>query len=55
MTQNELEVSKKFASSYYLYRVYDFDINSENVKIKIYQGDLSRFCTNPILFKTSIK
>lgn len=41
LTDNELEFSKKEASNYYLYRVYDFDIQENKAKFYILHGDLT--------------
>ncbi|MBB3106470.1 hypothetical protein FHS24_000971 [Psychrobacter luti] len=41
LTDNELEFSKKEASNYYLYRVYDFDIQANQAKFYILHGDLT--------------
>lgn len=41
LTDNELEFSKKEASNYYLYRVYDFDIQENQAKLYILHGDLT--------------
>ena len=41
LTDNELEFSKKEASNYYLYRVYDFDIQENKAKFYIVYGNLA--------------
>jgi hypothetical protein len=55
ITRNELERSKLETDNYYLYRVYHFDEGKNEAKLRIYRGELSKFCDNPTQFRVELK
>ncbi|MDD3186037.1 MAG: DUF3883 domain-containing protein [Anaerostipes sp.] len=55
ITANELAMSKKKSDQYYLYRVYDFDIDTMIGKISIRQGSLEELCTSAQTYKVDFK
>lgn len=55
ITRNELEMSNRDPSNYYLYRVYDFDASSSSGKIARFKGSLESLCVNPTLYKVVFK
>ena len=54
VTKNELEKSKLEKDNYFLYRVYNFNENSESAKLLIIRGELTPICINPITFKVNL-
>ena len=50
ISHNELEKSKEFSDSYYLYRVHDFDVKSLSGNISWFKGSLETLCVNPTNF-----
>lgn len=55
ITRNELEKSKIEQDFYRLYRVYNFDDETENAELLIIKGDLSNLCEIPLTYKVSMK
>jgi|SaaInlStandDraft_1057018.scaffolds.fasta_scaffold62701_2 hypothetical protein len=54
ISRNELERSKIEADNYYLYRVYEFNEETEKGKILKIIGDLSDICVAPINYKVTL-
>lgn len=54
VTATELEQSRRVGDRYYLYRLYNFDEGNWSADYYILQGDLSRFCINPIQFEVIV-
>jgi len=51
LTINELNFSKKYATNYYLYRIYDYNIKKKSGKYYVITGDLSKkMSLEPIQF-----
>jgi hypothetical protein len=55
ITRNELVCSQDNPDKYRLYRLYDFDHKKRTGKIKIFSGDLSHLCTEPINYEVNLK
>jgi hypothetical protein len=55
ITRNELERSIKEKSNYYLYRVYDYDENTQSGKLLKIQGDMSSLCQIPLNYRVVLK
>lgn len=55
ITGNELERSKKDQSSYFLYRLYNFDEEKLTADLFIHCGDLTEYCINPTTYKVNLK
>lgn len=55
ITRNELKRSLVEKESYYLYRLYDFDDETENGKLLILQGELTNLCKIPLTYKVDMK
>jgi hypothetical protein len=55
LTGSELEWSKKAGQQYYLYRLYNFNVEKMTADFFILQGDLSQYCNNPVEFEVSLK
>lgn len=51
ITNTELIRSIKEKEKYFLYRVYDFDIERETGVIAIYNGELTEMCQDSVLYK----
>ena len=50
VTANELEFSKQNAKSYWLYRVYDFNPETQSGKIKKISGNIENICKIPSIY-----
>jgi uncharacterized protein DUF3883 len=55
VSRNELERSRKEQDRYFLYRVYNFNDETNNADCKIIQGDLTNICSVPISYKVNLK
>ncbi len=55
ITKNELEKSRIEQESYFLYRVYKFDVETSDAELLIIKGDLSDLCITPETYKVDIK
>lgn len=55
ITRNELERSKKERQSFYLYRVFNYNEETDNAELLIIKGDLTYFCEVPWTYKVNIK
>lgn len=56
MSPNEIEFSKRNPSNYYLYRVYEFDVDANSGKVFLINGDISTAINLlPTQFKASLK
>ena len=55
VTRNELERSKIEKEKYFLYRVYDYNENTETAKILKIQGELTSFCDIPTNYKVNLE
>ena len=55
VSRNELERSKTEKENYYLYRVYDYNEETENGKILKINGDLTNICEVPVNYKVRLK
>jgi len=55
ITRTELKRSIKEKGHYYLYRLFNYDHNSNSFKIGIFNGDLTNFCKNPETFKVEVE
>lgn len=55
ITRNELEKSKIKKDNYFLYRVYEYNEESEKGKILKVQGDLENICNFPVTYKVTLK
>ncbi len=54
ITNTELQRSIQERENYYLYRVYDFDVNTQTGKIEILKGSLENLCDTPTTFKVKL-
>jgi hypothetical protein len=55
ISRNELERSKIEKENYYLYRVYEYNEETENGKILKIIGDLTQLCEIPVNYKVNLK
>lgn len=55
ISQTELARSIQEKEQYYLYRVYNFDRETNSGKIKVIQGDLSNICQVPTNYSVKLK
>lgn len=55
LTRNELERSKREKDNYYLYRVYNYNVETEEADLLIIRGDLSNLCAVPLTFKVDLE
>ena len=55
ITRNELERSKKERENFYLYRVFNFEEQTDNAELLIIKGDLTNLCEVPLTYKVNIK
>ena len=55
ISRNELERSKIEKGNYFLYRVYEYNEETEKGKILKINGDLTRICEVPVNYKVSLK
>lgn len=55
ISRNELERSKREKECYFIYRVFNYDEETNDAECKIIQGDLSSLCTNPTVYKVNLK
>jgi len=55
ISRNELERSKIEKENYYLYRVYEYNEDTEKGKILKIRGDLTRICEIPVNYKVNLK
>ncbi len=55
ITRTELEKSKIVKDDYYLYRVYEFNEETEKGKLLKIKGDLSNICITPLNYKVNLK
>ena len=55
VSRNELERSKIEKDNYYLYRVYEYNEETEKGKILKIKGDLSNICEVPVNYKVNLK
>ena len=51
ITANELERSIQNSSNFVLYRLFDFDPVKQTAKYFEIRGDLTEYCSNPVLFR----
>ncbi len=54
VTQNELERSKIEKNNYYLYRLYNYNEQTETADLLIIQGDLTNICEFPTTYKIDL-
>ena len=54
ITASELQKSLEDPGNYYLYRIYHFNIDLNSGDLMILQGDLSKYCNNPVQFEVQI-
>lgn len=54
VTRNELERSKIERGNYYLYRLYNYNEQTETADLLIIKGDLSNLCEFPTTFKVNL-
>lgn len=54
VTHNELERSKREQCNYYLYRLYNYNEETENADLLIINGDLTNICVSPTTYKVNI-
>lgn len=55
ITRSELERSKRDSDKYRLYRVFNYDEAQNTADLVIFEGDLSTLCSNPMVFRTSLR
>jgi hypothetical protein len=55
ISRNELERSKIEKENYYLYRVYEYNEETEKGKILKINGDLTRICEVPVNYKVNLE
>ena len=55
ITQNELECSNRYPDKYCLYRLYDFDDDTNTAKFFTINGDLTHYCITPISYRVAIE
>lgn len=55
ITRNELERSKTERQSFYLYRVFNYNEETDNAELLIIKGDLTYLCEVPWTYKVNIK
>jgi hypothetical protein len=55
ISRNELERSKKEKDNYFLYRVYNFNDETNEAECEIIQGNLTNICSVPITYKVTLK
>lgn len=55
ITRNELERSKTERQSFYLYRVFNYNEETDNAELLIIKGDLTYLCKVPWTYKVNIK
>jgi hypothetical protein len=55
ITRNELYCSQQHPGKYRLYRLYDFDAKAKKGKVKVFKGDLSGLCVQPVNYQVNIK
>lgn len=54
ITRNELEKSLLEKNSYYLYRLFNFNVDANTADLKIISGELSKYCSCPTQYRVSI-
>jgi hypothetical protein len=54
ISRNELYCSQKHPEKYRLYRLYDFDAKAKKGKVKVYKGDLSDICVQPVNYQIAL-
>jgi hypothetical protein len=54
LTRSELERSKIEMDKYYLYRVYNYNEATNNADILVINGDLTKLCECPIMYKINL-
>ena len=52
---NELERSRMEKDNFYLYRVYNYNEQTDEADLLIIQGGLENLCTVPLTFKVDLK
>jgi uncharacterized protein DUF3883 len=55
ITENELQCSKRKGDKYFLYRLYNYNFNTDSAKYIIRSGNLEDLCANPWLYKVVVK
>lgn len=55
VTRNELEKSTIEKDRYFLYRVYEYDEETEKGKILKIKGELTNICDTPMNYKVTLK
>jgi len=55
VTRNELERSKIEKGKYFLYRVYDYNENTETARLLKIQGELTSICDIPMNYKVNLE
>lgn len=55
MSSKEVEFSSQHADNYYLYRVYNYDINRNDGEIMVIKGDMTDYAKVPIQFRIALK
>ncbi|MCX6152736.1 MAG: DUF3883 domain-containing protein [Candidatus Kapabacteria bacterium] len=55
ITRNELERSQKDNNQFYLYRLFEFDLNYCTANYYIHKGDLTELCINPVSFRVIVE
>ena len=54
ISANELDFSTKQKSRYFLYRVFDFDINAHTASLSVINGSLKGLCIRPEVFSVNL-
>ena len=55
VTRTELERSKKEGDNYFLYRVYNFDLEKSIGEIHVIQGSMEDYCLEPENYQVRLK
>ncbi|WP_310993013.1 DUF3883 domain-containing protein [Aequorivita marina] len=55
ITRNELERSLVEKENYYIYRLYDYDDETDNGKLLILNGQLTNLCKVPLTYKVTMR
>ena len=54
ITRSELYCSQQYPEKYRLYRLYDFDAKNKKGKVKVFRGDLSALCVQPVNYQIAL-
>ena len=55
VTNNELQKSKNETDHYYLYRVYNYNAETNTADLEIIRGDLTPLCKYPVAYRVNIQ